>query len=417
MEGGALTEAQVWLAFGASLGIGLLIGLERERNPAAKAGVRTFALVALFGTLAAMIAERTENVWTVPVGLAAVAGMLIAAYAREERLEDPGTTTVVAAAVCYLLGVLAGMGEAALAGALAIGVTALLYFKPELEGLSASLKRQDQVSVLQFLVVTFIVLPILPDRGYGPYEVLNPRHIWLIVVLISGVGLAGYVALRIAGERHGVLITGALGGLVSSTATTVLYARRGAESEAMARVSLVVVLVANLVTLLRVMAIAAVVAPPAIGTLAPVLGAALGAGLLATLASMRRLERGGPLPMPEIRNPTELGTALKFAALYAVVLLASAWLSNLAGDRGLYAVALATGLLDVDTPTLSALNFFNAGRAGVGAAATAVALAFLANTLFKVAVMLWLGGWRFARGALPTFGAAIAGGAAALALA
>ncbi|OGA10443.1 MAG: magnesium transporter MgtC, partial [Betaproteobacteria bacterium RIFCSPHIGHO2_12_FULL_69_13] len=321
---------------------------------------------ALLGTLAAMIAERTENVWTVPVGLAAVAGMLIAAYAREERLEDPGTTTVVAAAVCYLLGVLAGMGEAALAGALAIGVTALLYFKPELEGLSASLKRQDQVSVLQFLVVTFIVLPILPDRGYGPYEVLNPRHIWLIVVLISGVGLAGYVALRIAGERHGVLITGALGGLVSSTATTVLYARRGAESEAMARVSLVVVLVANLVTLLRVMAIAAVVAPPAIGTLAPVLGAAFGAGLLATLASMRRLERGGPLPMPEIRNPTELGTALKFAAVYALVLLASAWLSNVAGDRGLYAVALATGLLDVDTPTLSALNLFNAGRAGVG---------------------------------------------------
>jgi len=417
VEGGALTEPQVWLAFGASLGIGLLIGLERERNPAAKAGVRTFALVALLGTLAAMIAERTENVWTVPVGLAAVAGMLIAAYAREERLEDPGTTTVVAAAVCYLLGVLAGMGEAALAGALAIGVTALLYFKPELEGLSASLKRQDQVSVLQFLVVTFIVLPILPDRGYGPYEVLNPRHIWLIVVLISGVGLAGYVALRIAGERHGVLITGALGGLVSSTATTVLYARRGAESEAMARVSLVVVLVANLVTLLRVMAIAAVVAPPAIGTLAPVLGAAFGAGLLATLASMRRLEGGGPLPMPEIRNPTELGTALKFAAVYALVLLASAWLSNVAGDRGLYAVALATGLLDVDTPTLSALNLFNAGRAGVGAAATAVALAFAANTLFKLGVMLWLGGWRFARGALATFGAAIAGGAAVLALA
>ena len=417
MEGGALTEPQVWLAFGASLGIGLLIRLGRERNPAAKAGVRTFALVALLGTLAAMIAERTENVWTVPVGLAAVAGMLIAAYAREERLEDPGTTTVVAAAVCYLLGVLAGMGEAALAGALAIGVTALLYFKPELEGLSASLKRQDQVSVLQFLVVTFIVLPILPDRGYGPYEVLNPWHIWLIVVLISGVGLAGYVALRIAGERHGVLITGALGGLVSSTATTVLYARRGAESEAMARVSLVVVLVANLVTLLRVMAIAAVVAPPAIGTLAPVLGAAFGAGLLATLASMRRLERGGPLPMPEIRNPTELGTALKFAAVYALVLLASAWLSNVAGDRGLYAVALATGLLDVDTPTLSALNLFNAGRAGVGAAATAVALAFAANTLFKLGVMLWLGGWRVARGALPTFGAAIAGGAAVLALA
>jgi uncharacterized membrane protein (DUF4010 family) len=416
VEAGALTEVSVWLAFGASLGIGLLIGSERERNPAAKAGVRTFALIALFGTLAAVIAGRTENAWTVPLGLAAVAGMLIAAHAREERLEDPGTTTVVAAAVCYLLGVLAGMGEAALAGALAIGVTALLYFKPELEAVSVALKRQDQVSVLQFLVVTFIVLPILPDRGYGPYEALNPRHIWLVVVLISGVGLASYVALRVAGERHGVLLTGALGGLVSSTATTVLYARRSAESEELARVSLVVVLLANLVTLLRVGAIAAVIAPAAIGALAPVLGAALACGLAATLFPMRRLERNGPLPMPEIRNPAELGTALTFATVYAAVLLASAWLSNLAGDRGLYLVALTTGVLDVDAPTLSALNLFNGGRAAAGAAATAVALAFLANTLFKLGVMFWLGGPRFARRALVPFAAGAAGGAAALAL-
>ncbi|MDH4325088.1 MAG: MgtC/SapB family protein, partial [Betaproteobacteria bacterium] len=192
-----------WIRLAVGVGIGLLIGLERERNPAAKAGVRTFALIALTGALAAFIDAAQGGAWVVPVGLAAIAGMLIAAYRRVGAQEESGTTTVAAAAVCYLLGVLAGTGEIVIAGALAIGVTALLYFKPELEGFSTALERDEQVSVLQFLVLTFIVLPILPDRGYGPYEVLNPRQIWLMVVLIAGIGLASYVALRLVGERVG----------------------------------------------------------------------------------------------------------------------------------------------------------------------------------------------------------------------
>jgi uncharacterized membrane protein (DUF4010 family) len=136
--------------------------------------VRTFALVALLGTLAAQVSAETSGAWTVPVGLAAVAVMLIVAYSREPQNEDPGTTTIGAALVCYLLGVLAGTGEPGLAGALGIGVTALLYFKPEIEGFSTALKRHEQVSVLQFLVVTFIVLPILPDRGTRTNA--QPRH-------------------------------------------------------------------------------------------------------------------------------------------------------------------------------------------------------------------------------------------------
>ncbi len=411
---GALLEPQTWLAFGASLGIGLLIGLERERNPTAKAGLRTFALVSLLGTLAALVAERLDSPWLLPTGLAAVAGMLIAAYLRDAPTGDPGTTTVVAAAVAYLLGALAGMGEASLAGALAIGVTALLYFKPELEGFSTALSRQDLVSVLQFLVVTFIVLPILPDRGFGPFGVLNPFHLWLMVVLISGLGLASYVALRIAGERHGAVLAGVLGGLVSSTATTVLYARRSAESEAMRRIALVVVLLANLVPLVRVVVLAAVLAPAVLATLAPAAGAAFACGLVITALSVRSLGRSGALPAPELHNPTELGTAIKFGALYALVLVASAWLSSVAGSRGLYAAALAAGMVDIDPPTLSALNLHNAGRALAHEAVTAIALAVAANMLFKVGVLAWLGGRKIAGQALLPLAAAIAGGAAAL---
>lgn len=396
------------IPFGASLGIGLLIGLERERNPSAKAGVRTFALVALLGTLAATVADSP---WLAAVGLAAVAAMLIAAYAREPHPEDPGTTTVVAALVCYLLGMLAGLGEPALAGALAIGVTALLYFKPEIEGFSAGLKRHEQVSVLQFLVVTFIVLPILPDRGYGPHEALNPRNVWLMVVLVSGIGLASYVALRAAGQRPGVLMAGILGGLLSSTATTVLYARRSRESQAMERLAMVVVPLANLVPLARVGFIAALVAPAILASLAPVLGLALAAGLAVTALFLRNLERGD-VPVPEGRNPAELTTALRFAALYALVLLASAWLSDLAGARGLYAAALASGMVDIDPIMLSSLKLFELGRAPAESAVAAIALAYAANTTFKLSVLAWFNR-RLAWRALWPLAATLAAGGAA----
>ena len=135
-DGSGLSDPALWLAVGGGLGIGLLIGLERERNPAAKAGVRTFALVSLLGTLAALAGTIVDSPWLLPAGLLAVTGMLVVAYARVTPAEDPGTTTVAAAGVAYLLGALAGLGEAPLATALAIVVTALLYFKPELEGWS-----------------------------------------------------------------------------------------------------------------------------------------------------------------------------------------------------------------------------------------------------------------------------------------
>jgi len=404
-----------WLRFAASLGIGLLIGLERERNPAAKAGVRTFALIALAGTLAASVDAALGGAWVVPVGLAAVAAMLIAAYWRIGAEEEPGTTTVAAAAVCYLLGVMVGTGETAIAGALAIGVTALLYFKPEIEGFSTALERHEQVSVLQFLIVTFIVLPILPDRAYGPYDVLNPRQIWLMVVLISGIGLASYVALRLAGARGGALLAGALGGLVSSTATTVLYARRSREGPAMERMALMAVPIANMVPLARIALLAFVVEPRLLPVLAPALGAALAAGLGVTAVFVRRAERGAP-PLPELRNPAQLATALQFGTIYAVVLFVSAWLSEIAGARGLYAAALASGMVDIDPITLSALNLFGEERVAARAAALAIGLAFLANVAFKLGVLAWYNG-RVARQVLWPLAAALAAGGAVLAFA
>lgn len=405
---------ETWITLATSLAIGLLIGSERERNPAAKAGVRTFALIALAGALAELVGARSGSEWLVATGMAAIAAMLVAAHFGDAAIEDRGTTSIAAACVCYLLGALAAAGAPGLAGALGIAVTALLYFKPEIESFSAGLKRHEQVSVLQFLVASFIVLPILPDHAYGPYAVLNPRNIWLMVVLISGIGLASHVALRISGARHGAIVAGLMGGLVSSTATTVLYAQRSGESPETRRVASVVVPIANLVPLARIALIAAVLAPGLLGFLAPVLGAALLGGVAVTALSLRGATADGAPPVPESRNPAELGTALRFAGFYALVLFASAWLSDLAGSGGLFATAILSGLVDIDPIVLSALNLFGDVRISPHHAVAAIALAYAANVAFKFGVTVWYDRGLAARVIWP-LAATLAGGAAAYA--
>src|SRR5512139_1472736 len=212
------------VALATALAIGLLIGVERERSPTAKAGLRTFALVTLFGALSAIVAQHLDSGWVIGAGVLAVGAMIVAAYHRDTGPDaDPGTTTVIALLVAYLLGVLTALGERQIAVMIAIATTVLLYFKPEMRGALERFSRRDLLSVLQFGVITFIVLPFLPDHGYGPYGALNPYRIWLMVVLVSGIGLAGYIALRLVGGTRGALYVGFFGGLVSSTATTLAY--------------------------------------------------------------------------------------------------------------------------------------------------------------------------------------------------
>ena len=173
LQGG---ELEYLPRFITSLAVGLLIGLERERSPAAKAGLRTFALVALFGTVAAMLSEETATPWLLTGGLLVVGLMIIVAYLRErEESADPGTTTVAAIVLCYGLGAMIWHGYSTLAVMLAIVTTMLLYFKSELRGITQKLSRRDLTSMLQFAVLSFIILPILSDRNFGPYDALNPR--------------------------------------------------------------------------------------------------------------------------------------------------------------------------------------------------------------------------------------------------
>ena len=369
-----------------SLAIGLLIGLERERNPSAKAGLRTFALVAVFGTLAALLSTKLGSPWLLIAGLLVVAGTIIAANLNNPREEnDPGTTTVVALVLCYGLGAMIWYGLAKLAVMLAIGITALLYFKPELRGLSQKLTRRDLVAVLQFSVLTFIVLPILPDQNYGPYGAFNPHQAWLMVVLISGISLAGYAALHVVGTRYGAPLLGFFGGLVSSTATTMIYAKHGKSNPVMSNLAASVIVIASMVVLVRLMVVSAVVAFGALPGLLPVLAGGLVFGLMVALYNWRKMSKATELYIPETSNPAELHTAIGFGLLYVAVLLGAAWMADIAGSQGLYAVALASGLTDVDAITLSSLRLFNLGQLTEQQTVTAITLAILANQLQDLA--------------------------------
>jgi len=401
-----------------SLAIGLLIGLERERNPSAKAGLRTFSLVALAGTLATVLSRHSGEPWMLGAGLLVLGGMIIAAYYPARHGDDPGTTTVAAIVVCYSLGALVGYGQTQIAVTLAILSTVLLYFKAELRGVSQNLTRRDLISMLQFAVLSLVVLPILPNEDFGPYRALNPYQVWWMVVLISGLSLAGYAALRIAGQRHGALLTGLFGGVASSTATTLAFSRHGRANQALAGLSTVVILTANWVVQIRLSLVVAVVAPSLFADMFMILGGGLLGGGFVLLRHWRELgrhvekndETGTPAtPVLELGNPTEIRMALSFGALYAAVLVASAWLTDWAGQWGTYAVAIVSGSTDVDAITLSTLRLLGMNTLPAHSALTAILLAFLANMTFKSGLVLTLGGTALAKRVLPGMGLIVAG--------
>ncbi len=397
------------LSFLTSLAVGLLIGLERERHPQAKAGVRTFAIIAILGTLCAMLGDETGSPWILVAGLAAGTYSVLAAYqADPQGSPDAGTTTVTTAALTFCLGAAVWHGYSGIVIAVAIVVTTLLHYKSQLEGFSVRLTATDMASVLQFAVLSLVILPVVPNQGYGPYGALNPYHLWMMVVLISAVSLAGYVAWRLLGGKGPVLLLGALGGLVSSTATTLVYSRGARGKPELEGTAATVILLANLVVLLRLSVLAAAVMPSILPTMLPVMGA----GLLATLPiawmTWRRHAVGPALENPELTNPTDLPVALGFGAAYALVLVAAAWLNDLAGMAGVYAVAMVSGLTDVDAISLSSYRLFGDGSITAAGAVMSVVIAVCSNAVVKGSIVFAVGGRSLGLRCVAGFGAMVA---------
>lgn len=377
-----------FMLFAQSLGIGFLIGLERERHEGKIAGVRTFTLIALAGSLSGYVGvlkDRPESPWILLVLI--VASLLVAQF--KAKSDEPDTTTVIAAILAFLLGYMLWLGHTFFPAALAIAVTAVLYFREELRGLPKRLSRQDITSFFQFAAVAFILLPILPDKTYGPYQVINPSQIGWLVVLISGISLAGYVALRLLRGRSGLIVVGLLGGLASTTATTLVYSRHSKNMPDFCKSAATIILLSHLVLFVRIAVVVAVVQYALLPTMLPwILGGLIG-GIICLLALLyRRASPQQQLPELTVSNPTELKTAFGFAVGFSLVLLLSAWMHDIFANAGGYVIAFLSGLTDVDAITIANLKLYSVGSISPDTAAKAIVIAFIANLIFKMGIVL-----------------------------
>jgi uncharacterized membrane protein (DUF4010 family) len=402
-------------ALSLALGVGLLIGLQRERSGSEFGGIRTFPLVALLGAVCGLL-TGLWGAFVLLAGFLALAGVaLLPNLGKRGEGDTGGQTTEVAALLTFACGALLTTDYQPAAIVVGGLVAVLLHLKQPMHAFAGRLSDKDVHGIMRFAIVSLIVLPLLPDRDLGPYGVLNPREVWWMVVLIVGIGLAGYVSYRLFSGRTGTVLAGILGGLVSSTATTVAYARRVKESADAASLAAVVIVIASAIAAARVIVEVGVVAPRTLREIGPPLGAMfLWMALIAVV--MVRVAHKDDDGMPEPSNPAELRSALLFAALYALVKLAAAAAKDYFGDRALYVVAFVSGFVDVDAITLSTAQLASDERVTTGTAWRVIVIATLTNLAFKTGIATLLGSARLlTRLALPV-GAAIAGGIALLLL-
>jgi uncharacterized membrane protein (DUF4010 family) len=398
LDGAAAGLAQALL-------IGLLLGLERERSRAADevegfAGIRTFPLFTLAGFLAAVLAGPAPL--ALPSLLIAVAALAVAFQVVGPA--GKGATTETAALLAVLLGAAVGFGHGPLAAAVAIVATLLLTLKAPLHRLARAVSQDEILAILKFGVVALIALPLLPNRGLGPYQAVNPRDVGFMVVLLTALSLVGYLLVRFFGEGKGYALAGLLGGLASSTAVALSFSRKARETPDLARPLAAGIVVASTVLYARGALVLMVLDAPLGRHLLPRLAALFAVGLVLSLVLLRRAPAPGEAgPALSLGNPVELGHAVVLAALFGLVLLIARVAQAELGTAGLWTVGVVGGLVDVDSVAVAAARVRHQGVVDVPVAAGAYLLATLSNLIFKGGVSFVVGGRPLARLVLPAF--------------
>lgn len=379
-----------------ALALGLILGAERgahlggERGSVRVAGLRTFGLIGLLGGLSALLAQLLGAVLAVALLLGVIAIAAVGYAQLGSRTGDLGATTEIAMLVAFALGALAVVGNPGVAAAVAVVVAALLRFKEPLHAWLARVTPAEIEAAIQLLIIAVVALPLLPDRALGPWQALNPREIGWMVALIAGISFLGYAAVKALGPRRGLLLTAVLGGLTSSTAVTLSFGRLARDGAALrgwfaagicAAAATMPVRLALVLGVVRPELLPRLFAPLCTLAAVPLLGSAL-FSLRAGSASAAQLE---------LRNPLALGTALRWGGALAALLLISAAAGELFGDRGILAVAAASGLVDVDAISLSLVGMLGR-RISLDLAASGIALAAISNTLAKALLAGFVGG-------------------------
>jgi uncharacterized membrane protein (DUF4010 family) len=400
----AIEKTELLIRLGVALGIGLLIGLERgwEQRTlpegARVAGFRTLALVGLLGGVAAVLSPHREL--TLAALFLAIGMLTAVGYWRESAASARiGETTAVATLLTFALGALAGIGDLTAAVSAAVIVALILGFKPELHELLTWIDREELLATLRLLLISVVLLPILPNRTFGPWQALNLYQLWWLVVLVAAISYVGYFAVKVLGGERGVIVTGMFGGLVSAGAVTLDLSRSAKIDPSNEAPAVPGIVVASAIMFPRMLAIAAPVAAALVPPLALPLGLGGVAGFVLAGWYMRHVghEHGVEAQRAVVvHNPLELRTAIQFALLLAVILVGARGLKVWLGDGGLYLAAAAAGLADVNAITLSVATMYSRGEVSMPPAVGAILIAAAVNTLIRPVFAYAIAGPRLA---------------------
>lgn len=391
-----MPELNLFMRLGVALAIGLMVGLQRgwqsrdDEEHGRAAGFRTFGLTGLFGGVSGHLSATLGPLITGLAFLAFAAAFTAFHWLEAREKHTNSVTGVIAGMLTFLLGVLAVIGDVPTAIAAAVAMTVLLALRDPLHRWVASLAWEEIRAVLILMVMTFLLLPVLPNRAVDAWGVINPHEIWLLAIMIALISFAGYVAVRVFGAKLGVIITAAAGGLASSTVTTLTFARLGRDHPAAANLLAGGILISGTVMMLRVGAIAvglnrALLQP----LLLPLLAATIVMGVLAVVLTFLT-ERNGDRQAPslQIANPLAVSTSLKLAAFILLVIVAAEIVQRNFGDNGLRIIAALSGIADVDAITISMARL----KSSPVLAAEAILIAVAVNTVSKAVIATWVGG-------------------------
>lgn len=401
----------LWQRFGVALLLGLLVGVDRERVKSSTpgigfGGVRTFTLLSLLGCTAGLAGEMCGQ-WVFVGVLLSLTVLVGVAYLGGVRRGDEGMTSEVAAMLVFLVGGLVYWGCVVIATALTVAITFFLSYKRSIHTLIGRLSDEDVFATLKFALVFIIILPILPNKTYGPFDVLNPQKIWLMVVLISAVNFIGYGLTRILGPKQGIGLTGLVGGLVSSTAVTLGFSRRSQNEPQLAGLFSIAIIAASMIMFARVLVVVGAVNLSLLPAVAVPAGAGLAAGLIGIAYIWFRYGRRTVPALADSdytkgANPLELGPAIKFGLLFGVVLFVAAAAQKYFGDVGLYVSSILAGLTDVDAITLSLCQLAG-DTIDYSVAARGIIMAVAANTIVKAGMVATLAAGALRRQTIPVF--------------
>ncbi len=376
------------MLLGISLAIGLLIGIERgwKQRSAGDgkriAGLRTYGLAGLAGGCSAIMLPFIGEPATGLLFLGFALAISMAYINRKQDSEDAGITGLVSLLLTYMLGMLAALEQVELAASAAIVTALLLRYKEMLHSWLHQLEDQELKAGLQLLLISIVLLPVLPDQGYGPWQVLNPYEIWWMVVLIAGISFIGYFAMKFAGTDKGIMLTALSAGLASSTALTLHFSRLARDQASLQRQLSAGILIACGTMFPRVLLVATLINPAILSLLwLPMTVMTLVIFIIAALLwRTRKLDQ--PTSLTRLLNPLELKSAVFFGALLVVILLLGELMQELFGDAGIYALALVSGIADVDPINLT-LSRMSLGETQASVAVTGIVLAACSNSLVK----------------------------------